>query len=57
MENFAELLEESLLTTKMRPGSIINGVVVQIGNEYVTIFAGLKSESIIPIEQFKNELG
>jgi small subunit ribosomal protein S1 len=57
MENFAELLEESLLTTKMRPGSIINGVVVQIGNEYVTIFAGLKSESIIPIEQFRNELG
>jgi small subunit ribosomal protein S1 len=57
MENFAELLEESLLTTKMRPGSIINGVVVQIGSEYVTVFAGLKSESIIPIEQFKNESG
>ena len=57
MENFAELLEESLLTTKMRPGSIINGVVVQIGSEYVTVFAGLKSESIIPIEQFKNEAG
>jgi small subunit ribosomal protein S1 len=57
MENFAELLEESLITTKMRPGSIINGTVVQIGSEYVTVFAGLKSESIIPIEQFKNELG
>ncbi|MFT5447976.1 MAG: small subunit ribosomal protein S1 [Gammaproteobacteria bacterium] len=57
MENFAELLEESLLTTKMRPGSIINGVVVQIGSEYVTVSAGLKSESIIPIEQFKNESG
>ena len=57
MENFAELLEESLITTKMRPGAIIMGTVVQIGSEYVTIFAGLKSESIIPIEQFKDERG
>ncbi|MFT5173232.1 MAG: small subunit ribosomal protein S1 [Gammaproteobacteria bacterium] len=57
MENFAELLEESLITTKMRPGAIIMGTVVQIGSEYVTVFAGLKSESIIPIEQFKDERG
>ena len=57
MESFAELLEESLATIKMRPGSIITGSVVHIGSEYVTVHAGLKSESIIPLEQFKNELG
>ncbi len=57
MENFAELLEESLASTKMRPGSIITGTVVHVGSEYVTVNAGLKSESIIPIEQFKNERG
>jgi small subunit ribosomal protein S1 len=57
MENFAELLEESLASTKMRPGSIITGTVVNIGSEYVTVFAGLKSESVIPLEQFRNERG
>jgi small subunit ribosomal protein S1 len=57
MENFADLLEESLAITKMRPGSIITGSVVHIGNEYVTVHAGLKSESIIPIDQFKSEAG
>ncbi len=57
MENFAELLEESLAQTKMRPGSIITGTVVDVGNEYVTVYAGLKSESIIPIDQFRNEEG
>ena len=57
MENFAQLLEESLAITKMRPGSIITGTVVSVGSEYVTVYAGLKSESIIPIEQFRNERG
>jgi small subunit ribosomal protein S1 len=57
MENFAQLLEESLAVTKMRPGSIITGTVVSVGSEYVTVHAGLKSESIIPIDQFRNERG
>ncbi len=57
MENFAELLEENLATIKMRPGSIINGVVINIGDEFVTVHAGLKSESVIPIEQFRDEQG
>jgi len=57
MENFAELLEENLASIKMRPGSIINGVVVNIGDEFVTVHAGLKSESVIPIEQFRNDAG
>ena len=57
MESFAELLAESEVEKKMRPGAIIHGVVVQIGSEYVTVHAGLKSESIIPVEQFRDENG
>jgi len=41
----------------MRPGAIITGTVLAIGGEYVTVTAGLKSESTIPLEQFKNESG
>jgi small subunit ribosomal protein S1 len=57
MESFAELLAQSEVEKKMRPGAIIEGVVVQIGSEYVTVHAGLKSESIIPVEQFRDEQG
>ncbi|MCP5151199.1 MAG: 30S ribosomal protein S1 [Ectothiorhodospiraceae bacterium] len=57
MESFAELLAQSEVEKKMRPGAIIKGVVVGIGGEYVTVHAGLKSESIIPVEQFRNEVG
>ena len=57
MESFAELLAQSEVEKKMRPGAIIQGKVVQIGNEYVTVHAGLKSESIIPVEQFRDENG
>ena len=57
MESFAELLAESEVEKKMRPGAIITGTVLAIGGEYVTVTAGLKSESTIPLEQFKNESG
>lgn len=57
MESFAELLEQSEVEKKMRPGSIITGLVVGIGSEFVVVHAGLKSESTIPLEQFKNDRG
>ena len=57
MESFAELLEQSEVEKKMRPGVIIDGMVVAVGSEYVTVHAGLKSESTIPVEQFRNENG
>ena len=57
MESFAELLERSEVEKKMRPGVIIDGTVVAVGSEYVTVHAGLKSESTIPVEQFRNENG
>jgi small subunit ribosomal protein S1 len=57
MESFAELFEQSEVEKRMRPGAILDGVVVEVGPEYVTVNAGLKSESAIPLEQFKNERG
>jgi small subunit ribosomal protein S1 len=56
-ESFAELFEESLSTTQLRPGSILTGTVVSIGSDLVVVNAGLKSEGMIPIEQFRNEAG
>ena len=56
-ESFALLFEESLKDLETRPGSIVKGTVVSIDNGYVLVDAGLKSESSIPAEQFKNSAG
>lgn len=56
-ESFAELFEESLQTIDMQPGSIVTGVVVDIDSDWVTVHAGLKSEGVIPRNQFLNESG
>ncbi len=56
-ESFAELFEESLKTIDMQSGSIVTGVVVDIDNEWVTVHAGLKSEGVIPRDQFRDENG
>ena len=56
-ESFAELFEESLKTVDMEPGSIVTGVVIDIDNEWVTVHAGLKSEGVIPRDQFLNASG
>ena len=41
----------------MEPGSIVTGVVIDIDNEWVTVHAGLKSEGVIPLDQFTNANG
>ena len=56
-ESFAELFEESLKTLDMEPGSIITGIVVDIDSDWVTVHAGLKSEGVIPREQFLDDQG
>ncbi|QLE85539.1 MULTISPECIES: 30S ribosomal protein S1 [Shewanella] len=56
-ESFADLFEQSLQQLEFRPGSIVRGVVVRIENGTVLVDAGLKSESPIPAEQFKNAQG
>lgn len=56
-ESFAQLFEESLKEIETRPGSIVRGGVVAIDKDVVLVDAGLKSESAIPAEQFKNAQG
>jgi SSU ribosomal protein S1P len=57
MENFAALFEESLTHQEMRTGEVITAEVVYIDANTVVVNAGLKSESLIPIEEFKNDRG
>lgn len=56
-ESFAEMFEESLVKAQMTPGSIITGTIVQVSDDFVVVNAGLKSEGVIPIEQFANDSG
>jgi len=56
-ESFAELFEQSQTLAKLKPGTIVSGIVVEIRNDVVVVNAGLKSEGIVPIEQFWNERG
>jgi small subunit ribosomal protein S1 len=56
-ESFAELFEQSLVNKEMRPGTIVTGTVVDIQSDAVIVNAGLKSEGVIPIEQFYNSQG
>jgi small subunit ribosomal protein S1 len=56
-ESFAQLLEESLANTQLRPGSIVTGTVVAIEGENVIVNAGLKSEGVISKDQFLNAHG
>jgi small subunit ribosomal protein S1 len=56
-ESFAQLFEESLANTQMRPGAIVQGTVVEVRPDVVIVNAGLKSEGVIPVNQFYNEQG
>ncbi|MBB1317111.1 30S ribosomal protein S1 [Shewanella sp. SR43-4] len=56
-ESFADLFEQSLQTLEFRPGSIVRGTVVAIENGMVLVDAGLKSESPINADEFKNAQG
>ncbi len=56
-ESFAELFEQSLKVSKIQPGGLLMGEVMRIDNDFVVIDAGLKSEGIIPAEQFRDGAG
>ncbi len=56
-ESFAELFEESLAKTEMRPGAMLVGTVVDIENEFVIVSTQAKSEGVIPKWQFLNADG
>jgi len=57
MESFAALFEASLEHQEMRSGEVITAEVVSVDDDFVVVNAGLKSESIIPTEEFKNDKG
>jgi len=56
-ESFAALFEESLTRKEMRTGEVITAEVIRVDVNYVVVNAGLKSESFIALEEFKNDKG
>jgi small subunit ribosomal protein S1 len=56
-ESFAQLLEESFSDRQIKPGAILMGKVIGVNSDVVIVHAGLKSEAIIPIVQFRDEKG
>ncbi|MEN7344280.1 MAG: S1 RNA-binding domain-containing protein, partial [Pseudomonadota bacterium] len=56
-ESFAQLFEESLASQQIAPGTILDGTVMAVNSDVVIVNAGLKSEAVIPVEQFQNESG
>jgi len=57
MEDFASMFEESLSRQEMRQGELITAEVVRVEFNVVVVNAGLKSESFIAIEEFKDDKG
>ncbi len=55
--SFAELYEQSLTTSDVREGEVVDGVVVNVGPDYVTVDIGYKCEGLVPIEEFKKTDG
>lgn len=56
-QSFAELLEESFKDLQMQEGTLIRAMVVKIDHNHVIVDAGLKSEAVIPADQFREEDG
>ncbi|HEX9140089.1 MAG TPA: 30S ribosomal protein S1 [Steroidobacteraceae bacterium] len=56
-ESFSEMFENTLANQRIRPGMILTGLVVGVTPDVVIVNVGLKSEAVIPLEQFKNERG
>jgi small subunit ribosomal protein S1 len=56
-ESFAALFEESLSRKEMRIGEVITAEVVRVDNNFVVVNAGLKSESLIPLDEFRTDRG
>ena len=56
-ESFAEMFEESLAHQELRRGAVVTGTVVAIQPDSVVVNAGLKSESFIAVDEFRNDRG
>jgi len=55
--SFAQMFEESLASQKIKPGAILTARVIEVGEDFVIVNAGLKSEAVISVDQFKNDRG
>jgi len=55
--NFEQILDESLSTLNMKPGSLVTGIVMDILETYVVVHVGLKSEASVPISEFFDDSG
>ena len=55
--NFEQILDESLNTLNMKPGSLVTGIVMDILETYVVVHVGLKSEASVPISEFFDDSG
>src|SRR5687767_2493997 len=56
-ESFQQLFEQSLASQQIKPGQILTGTVVDVNDDVVIVSVGLKSEAVIPAEQFRDENG
>src|SRR5688500_18260752 len=56
-ESFAALFEESLTRKEMRVGEVITAEVLSVDDNFVMVNAGLKSESVIAVDEFRNDAG
>ena len=56
-ESFAQLFEQSIASQRIKPGTILMGHVVEVGQDFVIVSVGLKSEAVISIDQFRSEKG
>ncbi len=56
-ESFAELFEQSIASQQIKPGTILTGQVVEINPDVVIVNVGLKSEAVIPVDQFLTDAG
>ena len=56
-ETFSELFEQTLANQRIRAGMILTGRVISVGDDMVIVNVGLKSEAVIPLDQFRNESG
>ncbi len=56
-ESFKELFEQSIANKQFYPGAIIDAKIIKIDDDFVTLNAGLKSEGIVPVEEFTDKTG
>jgi small subunit ribosomal protein S1 len=56
-ESFAELFEQSIASQQIKPGTILTGEVVEVNPDVVIVSVGLKSEAVIPLDQFQSDTG